>query len=105
MEGWEAGEVSVGGAEGEAVLDGEGGQVGVRDEIAVNSGQGEELAENLSVALGWLRNPGWLAGEPLPYLLPGVSHRFRAWESPRMGRHAQEAEQARPWQTDRRDAV
>src|SRR6266508_1856316 len=61
---WEAGEVAVGRGEHQAVLDGEGGEVRVRDEICLRDRRGQR-GHHLAVAIGRCRYPGWRGVQPL----------------------------------------
>ena len=88
----ETGEVAVGAAQREAVLDGQRGEVAVGD-LARGGGLFEQGLQHLGVALGGLRDPdGWL-GEPGADPSPGVEHRHPGLHRPGVAREADEAQQ------------
>lgn len=68
----EAREVGVGGADVDAVLDGERGELGVGDEVGAQLIALDELAQDLVMVLGGGRGPYELDGEPFPDALPRV---------------------------------
>src|SRR3989441_3469825 len=80
----EAGEVAVGGAQRQAVFDGQGGQVRVGDEVRAPGGLVQEPSEGLSVALGRHRNPDRVLIEPILDLPPGGTEGLRALEDSRI---------------------
>lgn len=72
------------------------GQVGIRDEIRVHPRHGNELAEQLSMALRRLGNPRGLTVEPRQDLTPCIRDWFGTFEHPRIRHEPQEGKQTRP---------
>ena len=58
-------EIAVGGAQDQAVFDGECGKVRIRYEVGLHAGRCEEPAEYFAVPLGGLGNPGPFAAKPV----------------------------------------
>ncbi len=78
------------------MFDGECRQMRVRHQVGLHSRYCEQLAEDLTVALGRQWNPGAFGLEPGFGLPPGVGNRLRMLEYARIGGQAQERKQARP---------
>lgn len=78
------------------MLDGQRGQVGVRDQIPTQVTFDDEPPENLGVPFTWLRQPTGVRSEPVLYVRPGTCRRKgvggRSW----VGRDALEREQRGP---------
>src|SRR4051812_20164090 len=91
-----AGEIGVGAAEREAVLDGESGKVGVGHEITGRLSFNEKLTENDRILARWLGNPDARMGNPLDHLLPRHARAERSGIHSRIGRKPQEREQDLP---------
>ena len=87
------------------MLDGERGKMGILDKIRVHSRRGEELSDYLAMALGGLRNPYSLGGEPGEHLPPRFGDRRGPFEYAWIGGQSQECKQARPRQADGRDSI
>ncbi len=92
----ESSDVAVGGAERKSVLHRQCGQVGIRDEIRVYARHSKEPAEQLGMAVCWLRNPGHLGVKPRQDLTPGIGDRFGMVEHPGIRHEPQKCEQACP---------
>src|SRR5690606_33028573 len=92
LESWEAGEVRVGRAELGAVLDGEGGEVGVRDQWPRSRHISEEFAQDRPVPLPGLKDPHVRASEPTIDQFRGDAGVEMRLE-PTVRRDAEEAEQ------------
>jgi hypothetical protein len=88
--------VAIGGVEHQSVLDGQGGQMGIWDEIGVNARHGQKVPEHLAMALRRLRNPHRLTAEPSQNLTPCVHDRFGTFEHPRVGHEPQEGQRTCP---------
>lgn len=71
----ESPKVAISGVEHQSVLDGQGGQVGIWDEIGVNARRGQKVPEHLGMALRRLGNPHRLTTKPRQNLSPCVRHR------------------------------
>lgn len=89
-----AGEVAVRGAEGEAVLDSEGGQMRVGDEIRFCGLGLQKRSEHFTVAFCWMGNPDGRAVQPLFHLPPGPGNAGRASEDTRIGNETDKSQQA-----------
>ncbi len=105
LEALEAAEVRVRRAQCQPVLDGDGRQVCVGNEVRAVAYGRHEGGQNLVVVLRGFRGPyGW-ALQPLLDLPPGVIAGHGAVEDPGIRDQAHERHQARPGQADRRDSV
>ena len=82
-ETWEAGKVAVGAAQLQSVLDGDRGQVGVRNQVSCGLHRSDQLAQDLGVALGRAGDPDVGERGPLEDLAPretrGERLRKEAW--------------------------
>jgi len=87
----EAGEIAVGRAEDEAVLDGESGQMGVADEVGARGGEDDQWRENGAMAVRRGGNPHRWTIEPPLDLPPGIGDRHRLGKDARTGNQANEA--------------
>ena len=67
-------EIAVRRTKDQSVLDGKCGKMGILDKIRVHSRRGEEFSDYLAMALGGLRNPYSLGGEPVA-VAPGPAAR------------------------------
>src|SRR5262245_20100331 len=101
----ESGEVRVSGADGESVLDRERRQVSIGDEISAQVVRGNELGQDVGVALGRERNPGRLGCEPVLHLLPRGRGGEGMLACTRMGADPQERHQRLPRESDPTRAV
>jgi hypothetical protein len=97
--------VAISGVVHQSVVDGQGGQVGIWDEIGMNPRHGKKLPQRLGVVLRRSGNPHRLTDEPGLHLTLGVRDRFRTFEHPRIRHEPQEGKQTWPWQADRCGAV
>ena len=61
----EAGEVAVVGVNDGAVLDGDGGDGGVGDEVSLEAGVSGELVKNSPVQLAWVKNTNSGDSQPI----------------------------------------
>src|SRR5437879_198037 len=98
------GEVTVQRAESEAVLNGEGGQMGIGDEVSFVGLLLQERTEHLAMAFCWLGNPDGRAIQPLFHLAPSPGNACRARKDTRVGNQTDKGQQAGPGQTHRRGA-
>ena len=87
------------------MLDGEHGEVRVRDEICLHAWQGEELAKQLAMPLTRLGNPHGLTAKPRLNLDPCLVRRCRTVEEARVGYQSQEGQQAGPRQAHHRRSI
>ena len=81
------------------------GQMGVRDESAMHSGQREKFAQHIGVTFRGLWYPCRFACEPCAHLPPRIAHRFRMLEHSRIGHQPHESEYAGPRQANRTGTV
>ena len=98
-------EIAVRRTKDQSVLDGKCGKMGVLDKIRVYSRRGEEFSDYLAMALGGLRNPYSLGGEPGEHLPPRFGDGCGPFEYAWIGGQSQECEQTGPRQADGRDSI
>lgn len=87
------------------MLDGKCGKMSILDKIRVHSRRGEEFSDYLAMALGGLRNPYSLGGEPREHLPPRFGDGRGPFEYAWIGGQSQECKQARPRQANGRDSI
>lgn len=93
-------EVSVGCAQGEAVLDGQRSEVRVGHQVRADSMSAEQCAQHLGMSRCGLRNPNVIARYPILNVPPGAGHGLRRIKDSRICHQPNEAEQTLPWHTD-----
>ncbi len=82
------------------MLERQGGQVCVGDEIGLHARGPQQLPKDRRMSFGWLRDPYLLAAEPILNLTPCGAHRLGMLEYPAVGDDTEEGEQARPGKPD-----
>ena len=92
----EAGEVAVGTAKDEAVLECERGEVAVGNEFRAPGGVGDERSQDLGVKVSRGRDPRRLEREPGLHLAPCRTNRDGTLEDPRVGNQPYEGEKRWP---------
>ena len=88
----EAGEVGVGAVDDGAVFQGEGGDLGVGDEVAAGAGFGEEAADRFYVAWAGDKEADVGASQPRGDVLAGFADGQRVFEDFAVGGQPQERE-------------
>lgn len=101
----ESREVGVRGRDGYAMLDGEGGEACIEDEVATHVVAEHQILEHSRVTLGLHRDPDAGLCQPRPHVVPGLGGRERAVQRPRMGHDSDERPQRLPGQAHARGAV
>ena len=89
----EPGEVAVGRAQPQAVLDGERSQMRVRHETRRHPRRVAELPHQRLVPVGRQRHPGRVGAEPFAHLRPGHLRRDRTTHHDRVGRQTNERQE------------
>src|SRR5574338_1226522 len=92
----EAGEVRIGRAELQAMLQSNRRKVGIRDELRSEPIPFQQRPEDVDVSLGRLRNPGWGSGQPGLDDPPGLLDRCRTARDPWIGADPHECGQRLP---------
>ena len=67
------------------MLDCQRAKMGIGHKIPVHSRQCKQIAKDVRVAFGRLRDPDRLTGKPVSHLLPGTLDREWARHDPRVG--------------------
>lgn len=79
----EAGEVGVEGADGDSVLDGQSGQMSVRDEVSAELAVDDQPGQDLGVPVAGMWNPGLVGVQPVGDIGPRLARteriRERSW--------------------------
>ena len=96
----EAGQVTIQRAESQSVLDGEGCQVGVGDEVRSFRLGIQERAEYFAVPFAGLGNPHGRAVEPHFHLLPGTRDGLGTGKDARIRNETDKSQQTGPRQAD-----
>ena len=81
------------------------GEVRVRHEVCLDAWCFKEFPKNFAMAIRGFRDPHGIAAKPREYLPPCVGYGRGPLEHTWIGGHAQESQQARPRQADRRRAI
>ena len=61
------------------------GQMRVRHEIGIHTGQCEKFTQQIGMAVGGMWDPCWFTGKPRSHLIPCIANRFGSLEHAGIG--------------------